>query len=147
MAATQPHNSSPLRVLLVSPLPPPNGGITRWAILLLGWLDTQPSVSVRAVDISTRWRAVEDMKLWKRVVGGMLQGLRDAWRILVQIVVFRPHLLHVNTSGQLRGPWDTLMLAVAAIIRVRSVYHIRMGRLPDVMARKGWEWWGLRWAR
>ncbi|MDR3414059.1 MAG: glycosyltransferase [Formivibrio sp.] len=28
-------------------------------------------------------------------------------------------------------------------MRVRSFYHIRMGRFPEVMERRGWEWWGL----
>jgi glycosyltransferase involved in cell wall biosynthesis len=146
MATTVPRNCSSSRVLLVSPLPPPSGGIGRWAVLLLGWMAAEPNVSVRVVDTSPRWRAVEDLKLWKRAVGGVLQGLRDAWRILVQLVVFRPHVLHLSTSAQLRGPWDTVMLAVAAIVRVRSVYHIHMGRLPEVMAQQGGEWWGLRWA-
>lgn len=146
MATTLPHNCSSLRVLLVSPLPPPSGGIGRWAVLLLDWMAARPDVSVRTVDISPRWRAPEDMKLWKRVVGGGLQGLRDAWRTLLQLVVFRPHVIHINTSASLRGLWDTLLLAVAAIVRVRSVYHIHMGRLPEVIAQKNWEWLALRWA-
>ncbi len=29
---------------------------------------------------------------------------------------------------------------------VPSVYHIHMGRLPQVVQRKSWEWWGMRWA-
>lgn len=140
------HSPSPLRVLLVSPLPPPSGGIGRWTVLVLGWLATKPEVAVRSVDISPRWRTIEDMRFWRRVVGGALQGVRDAWKTLVQMVGFRPHVLHLNTSARLRGPWDTVVLAVAAVVGVRTVYHIRMGRLPEVMARKGWEWWGLRGA-
>ncbi len=140
------HSRNPLRVLLVSPLPPPSGGIGRWAVLALGWLKTKPEASVSLVDTAPRWRAVEDLKLWKRAAGGVLQGLRDAWRTVVQFLVFRPHVLHLNTSAQLRGPWDTGILAVAALMRVPSIYHIHMGRLPEVMARNGGEWWGLRWA-
>jgi len=137
------HGASPLRVLLVSPLPPPSGGIGRWTVLLLGWLQSKPGVAVRTVDTSPRWRAVEDMKLWKRVVGGILQGLRDGWRASLQLARFRPHVVHLNTSAQLRGPWDTVMLAVATMLGVRSIYHLRMGRLPQILARKRWEWWGL----
>lgn len=67
------------------------------------------------------------MKLWKRVLGGGMQGLRDAWRILIQFIAFRPDVLHLNTSAQLRGPWDTAILAMAALGRVRSVYHLPNG--------------------
>jgi glycosyltransferase involved in cell wall biosynthesis len=140
------HKRSPLSVLIVSPLPPPSGGIGRQTVLLLKWLETKPGVTVRVVDISPRWRAVEDMQLWKRVVGGVLQGVRDLSKILVKLVFFRPHIIHVQTSAQLRGPWDTGILAVAALMGVPSFYSIHMGRLPEVMARKGWEWRGLRWA-
>lgn len=146
MIAQDPPTFDPLRVLLISPLPPPSGGIGRWAVLLLDWVARHPNVAVRSVNISPHWRAVEDMKLWKRVLGGGMQGLRDAWRILIQFIAFRPDVLHLNTSAQLRGPWDTAILAMAALGRVRSVYHLRMGRLPEIMSRNGWEWWGLRGA-
>jgi glycosyltransferase involved in cell wall biosynthesis len=114
--------------------------------LVLGWVQSKPELTVRVVDISPHWRAVEDLKLLKRLMGGALQGLRDAWRTAVQLAVFRPQVLHLNTSAQLRGPWDTVVLTLAAIVRVPTVYHIRMGRAPKVMARKRWEWWGIRWA-
>jgi glycosyltransferase involved in cell wall biosynthesis len=136
---------SPLRVLLVSPLPPPSGGIGRWAELFLCWAAGKPEVVVQTVDISPRWRAVEDLKLWKRVMGGVLQGVRDAWRTSIRLILFRPQVIHVCTSGQLRGPWDSIVLSMAAVLGVRSVYHIHMGRLPEIMAKRRWEWWGLRW--
>jgi glycosyltransferase involved in cell wall biosynthesis len=76
----------------------------------------------------------------------VLQGVQDAWRTLLGLVLFRPHVLHICSSAQLRGPWDTLMLAAARLMRVRGVYHIHMGRLPEIMVRRGWEWRGMRWA-
>lgn len=144
---TPPHNNgSPLRVLLVSPFPPPSGGIGRWAVLLMDWLQHKPGIIVRSIDISPRWRAVEDLRLCKRILGGGLQGVRDAWRCLFSIFMFRPHVIHVNTSAALRGPWDTIVLATASLLGVRSVYHVHMGRLPEILLGRGWEWWGIRWA-
>jgi glycosyltransferase involved in cell wall biosynthesis len=136
----------PQRVLLVSPLPPPTGGIARWTVLMLEWMDKHKEFGVYLVDIAPRWRAVEDLRIWKRMLGGAVQGVRDAWRLLVGLLVFRPHLIHINSSVQLRGPWDTLVLALAKLLRVRSVYHLHMGRLPEVLRDGGWEWWGMRWA-
>jgi hypothetical protein len=110
------RNASPdaaaLRVLLVSPLPPPNGGIGRWAVLLRAWLAEREAVELCVVDTSPRWRAVSDVAIWKRVIGGSMQGLRDAWRLLVGILRFRPHVVHITTSARLRGPWDTCVLVV-----------------------------------
>ena len=141
------YSANLLRVLLVSTLPPPNGGIERWTVLLLRWLQSKPGQIVRTVDTSTRyWRPVWNMSLWRRLAACALQGPWDAGRVGLKILIFRPHVLHLNTSAQLRGPWDTAVLGLAKLARVRTVYHIHMGRLPAVMARKGWEWWGLRWA-
>lgn len=135
-----------LRVLLVSPKPPPSGGIGRWTVLLLKWAAGRPDLSLRHVDISPHWRAVDDMRLGRRVLGGVLQGIRDTYRCLVAFLVFRPHVIHLNTSARLRGPLDTAILLLAALFGVRRVYHIRMGRMPAVMQSRGWEWQGLRWA-
>jgi glycosyltransferase involved in cell wall biosynthesis len=146
MEKPPPRSPRSFRVLLVTPLPPPSSGIGRQIILLQRWLNNKPWVKVQVVDIAPRWRAVEDMKLWKRVVGGGLQGIRDALLTLVKLVSHRPHVLHLHTSAQLRGPWDTGCLAVAALMGVRTFYTIHMGRLPEIMEQKGWEWWGMRWA-
>ena len=135
-----------LRVLLVSPHPPPTGGIARGTTLLLQWLETEAGVAVHTVDISPRWRSVVDVRMWKRVFGGGLQGLRDGWRCLSAWVTFRPHVLHLNTAGQLRGPWDTTMIALARLVSLRSVYFIHMGRLSEIVQGGGLEWWGMRWA-
>lgn len=143
------NSTRPVRVLLVSPLPPPSGGsggIGRWTVLLLDWFSTRADVKLELVDISVQWRSMWDLRLWKRIVGGIMQGLRNAAQFLVKLVFFRPEVIHLNTSAQLRGPWDTAMLALAKIAGARSFYHLRMGRLPEIMANGSWEWWGLRWA-
>lgn len=131
---------APLKVLLVSPKPPPNGGIGRWTILLLRWLDGQQGVELRHVDISPRWRAVDDLRLFKRLTGGGVQGLRDGWRVLVQLVWFQPDVLHLTTSGSLAGVRDLAVLGLARFFPARTVYHIRIGRVPELVSTSGWEW-------
>ncbi len=137
---------TPLRLLLVSPKPPPNGGIGRWTVLLLDWLRDRAEVQVRLVDISPRWRAVDDRGLLKRLIGGGLQGVRDFWWVLAQLVRFRPDVLHLTTSGSLAGLRDITVLGLARCFRCRAVYHIRMGRLPQLAGTAGREWRLLYWA-
>ena len=139
-------DSHPLRVMLVSCMPPPSGGIGRWVILLQSWLANRPAVSVRLVPLSASWRPIWDNTFWKRLVCGGLQGIWDGGRIGWALLRHRPQVLHLNTSAELRGPWDTAILALARALGTRCFYHIHMGRLPEVLEHHGWEYWAIRWA-
>ncbi|HEY9175922.1 MAG TPA: glycosyltransferase family 4 protein [Verrucomicrobiae bacterium] len=129
-----------LKLLLVAPKPPPNGGISRWTVLLLEWLQGRSGLEVGNVDISPRWRAVDDLGIPKRLVGGGLQGLRDTWHVWKQLSRFRPQVMHLTTSGSLAALRDVLFLSLARWFGAKSVYHIRMGRLPDMAGKRNWEW-------
>lgn len=130
----------PLRLLLVSPKPPPNGGIGRWTVLMLRWLRNQNGVELRHVDISPRWRAIDDVGFIKRLAGGGLQGVRDASRVLRQLICFQPDVLHLTTSGSLAALRDVVVLVLARCFHARTVYHIRIGRLPQLVGTSSWEW-------
>jgi glycosyltransferase involved in cell wall biosynthesis len=135
-----------LRVLVVSTIPPKTGGIAQWTQLLFRWASKNSELDLRLIDIGPRWRAVEDHRRWKRIAAGGAQGLVDAFRLLCMAIRFRPNVIHLNTSGELRGPWDTFIIFCAKGLRIGVVYHIHMGRLPQILEKLGWEWWGMRGA-
>ena len=129
-----------IRVLLVAPTPPPNGGISRWSCLLLEWLGQRKDINLRHVDSAPHWRATYDQNRLKRLVGGGLQGLRDGWRILACILRFHPQVIHLTSSAGLATLRDLTVNSLARLLGVRSVYHIHMGRLPELAANRNWEW-------
>jgi glycosyltransferase involved in cell wall biosynthesis len=91
------------------------------------------------VDVAQRWRAVDDLSIPKRLVGGSLQGARDATSVLIQLTRFRPHLVHITTTGSLAGVRDVAILLLARLFRTRAVYHIRFGSIPQIFNKGGWE--------
>jgi len=135
-----------IKICLVSPLPPPYGGISHWTQLVDGYSKTHPDVSLRVLDTATRWREVHDLARWKRVIFGGFQLLRDIFRVLVCVVFWRPDVLHLTTSGQLGLIRDLAVVLIGNIFRIPVVYHIRFGRLPDLSLVRNFEWRGFELA-
>ncbi len=103
-------------------------------------------VTLYHVDTAVRWRSTNDSILYKRIFGGAIQAVRDIIRIYVAIIKYRPHLIHLCTSGSLSTPRDILILYLARFFRIRSIVHFHMGRLPAIIAGKTWEWRLICWA-
>lgn len=131
-----------LKILLAAPAPPPTGGITRWTTLFLEWLEcnNDNKVVVKHVDISPRWRSFTEARPFVRILGGVAQGLRDMAKIVYEVIFFRPAIVHLTTSGNLACIRDLAVMSTVKILGVRTVLHIRHGRLPDIIRRKGIEW-------
>jgi glycosyltransferase involved in cell wall biosynthesis len=129
-----------LRLLLVAPKPPPYGGIGKWTGLLTEWLDANGKADYRVVDISPHWRAVDDLGIPHRLLGGSVQGALDICRVLAALVRFRPHVVHLTTSGSLAGLRDVTVLSMCRWFGAASVYHIRFGEVPRLRQEAGWEW-------
>lgn len=134
----------PLKVCLVAPIPPPYGGIAHWAQMLLRYGASRPDVQFDVIDIAPRWRAIHDVVVWKRVIGGGLQLVRDVSRFAWTLVRRRPDIVHLTTSGQLAIVRDIAFETVARVLGVRVVYHLRFGRVPEIAAAATREWRLLR---
>lgn len=97
-------------------------------------------ISLRVLDISPRWRAVHDTSILKRAIGGGAQLLRDFTILIWTIATWRPHVIHLTTPGQMGVLRDVVMLSVARVFGIRSIYHIRFGRVPELLSvRRGFE--------
>lgn len=135
---------SPLKVLLISPLPPPAGGIASWSIGVIRELDKRSDVLLTHLDTAVRWRSTNDRRLIARIVGGTLQALIDTGRVCRAIVTSRPDVMHLCTSASLAAAKDLLIVGIGRILGIKSVIHYRFGRLPELVAGGGWEWQLIR---
>lgn len=136
-----------IHVCMVSPLPPPYGGISHWTSMVVNYAASNSDVSISVIDISPRWREVHDLGRLKRALGGLGQLVRDALRLLLHLLMRRPHLVHLTTPGGLAIVRDIVMLAMSRVLRVPAVYHIRFGRVPSLMAtHSGMEFFCFRLA-
>jgi glycosyltransferase involved in cell wall biosynthesis len=128
------------KILLVSPLPPPRGGIGTWTELILQEAALHPDLEIRLVNTSPTWRKALHLEVWRRALGGSLQLFKDIALVLAALIRFKPHVLHLCTSAYIALVRDLFILALARLFGVPAVYHVRMGRLPQLALSQGWEW-------
>ena len=133
------------RVCLVSPLPPPPGGIARWTAMVTAYArECSPDVELLIVDTAVRLRPPAHASTAVRVLTGALEGLRILAAVTRRLVIDHPHVLHLNSPGSLGTARDLVVLVLARAARVPVVYHLRFGRVPDIASRHTAEWRLLR---
>src|SRR5262245_23805983 len=97
---TRKRDGSALRVLLVSPLPPPEGGISTWTRQVSEVVSSlHPEVDLRVLDTAVRWRAVTRQSMPVRLAGGSVHAISQIRRFLKVARSWRPHVVHLCTSA------------------------------------------------
>ena len=129
----------PLAVLLVAPLPPPRGGIGTWTESMIAWTSGCEGVRVHLVNTAPRRGPAQAAMGWRRLLQGASQACRDLGAVLAELARQRPDALHLATSGGLAVARDACVLLLARSLRVRSVYHLHFGTLPQTASRRGVE--------
>jgi glycosyltransferase involved in cell wall biosynthesis len=143
----QKNTSTKLKVVLVTPVPPPHhGGIANWTRIISRGLADISDVEPLFVDTSVRVRSAVNTSWPIRLVGGSIQGLRDTYRLYGRLKADRPDVVHICTSGGPAALKDLLMLRLAAAFGAPCVLHYHMGRMPGIIARGGSEWKLIRQA-
>lgn len=113
------------KLLLLSPLPPPAGGIASWTLRLLS------SKLIKRYEVHIINTNVGD------AIGSPLRQFldkarygRDSFRQLRrELRVFKPDIVHINTSGTVAGLIrDLAFMAIAKEHGAKTVLHFRGGR-------------------
>lgn len=86
------------------------------------------------VDIAPRGRGIHELSVLGRVVRGAPQMLWTVLDLRRRIKHHRPDVVHLTTSGQLALIRDLVMLLLCRANGIPTVYHIRFGRLPALLA-------------
>jgi glycosyltransferase involved in cell wall biosynthesis len=127
------------RVLLVSPLPPPTGGIATWTQILLGESEKYPDIQIKHIDIAVRWKKQANRSHSLRLIGGALQALRDIVRVVMAIASFRPHVLHLTTSAGYASVKDAGIMLLTRMFGVAGLIHYRTSRVARYQHTSGWQ--------
>ncbi len=127
-----------MRICLVSPLPPPYGGISNWTLLVFR-LASSKGIEIIQVDTAPRWRAVDNLSVLIRISGGSIQFIRDYYRFL-KAIKKKPNIVHVTTSGSLSILQNFLVCLTARLLGLPCVYHLRFGRIPEIAKKNTLEW-------
>lgn len=130
----------PLKVCLVSPLPPPAGGIARWTQLITEHLADSPRVRMSVINTALRLRSPQSTSSLMRLVAGSLEAAWNLVKFSSLITRDRPDVVHVNVSGQFGLLRDLLVVRLARLRQIPAVIHLRFGRVPQLAQGRTWEW-------
>jgi glycosyltransferase involved in cell wall biosynthesis len=133
-------NIKKISVCLVSPLPPPYGGISNWTQIISNYASKSPDVHITVFDVAPRWRAIHCDSLVLRVVGGGMQLLRDVVRLIRLLNYNHFDVLHFSSSANLGVLRDFAFSFLVKFYGIKFVYHIHMGRVPYIAKVNSIEW-------
>jgi len=130
-----------LKVLLISPSPPPVGGIQSWTINLINHFKHQDQIELFYEDTAVKYRGVLELNIWNRITAG-IRVTKDVIRAMKQLIrIHNPDVIHLTSSASLALLKDYLIIREAKKFHVPVIIHWHFGRIPELAIKKNWEWY------
>lgn len=136
-------DSHAVKIVLASCHPSSKGGISTWVKQMQKRLNYDSRIEVEyvypAYNPENNQQAAE-RSFFERVFGSLRIMKRRLHEFNQVIACFEPDVLHLTTSGSLALFRDIRFLKTAKRKSISTVYHLRFGRIPEVVKRRGWEY-------
>jgi glycosyltransferase involved in cell wall biosynthesis len=130
-----------MRVLLLSPLPPPNGGIASWTLNLMGYSSLRfPGFGILQQDTGLKYRNIFRNDFFARIYFGIHEVLRILKELKKNIKYHSPDIIHLTSSASLALFKDYFVLKIANKKKIPLVMHWHFGRIPALSLLCNWEW-------
>lgn len=130
-----------MKICLVAPFPPPYGGIANWSKMIKEYSENErEDVELVILNTSPGIRITEGRTLRDRVVKSGIEMLHLKKKLKQSIKTEKPDAIHITTSGSLSIIRDILFLKAAKRKKIATIYHIRYGRIPELISKNNWEW-------
>jgi glycosyltransferase involved in cell wall biosynthesis len=134
-----------LKLLLVSPLPPPAGGIQTVTETMISYLkNNQNGIEISLYDNSHRLRPATSQSLVIRILTGLINSLKTYADVRKFVRQAKPDIIHLSSSSSLALIKDLLIVSFAKREKVRIIMHWHFGRIPQLARKDNWEWKLLR---
>lgn len=131
------------KVCVISPLPPPSGGIAQWTSNIFSASQTQSDLKILHIDSSQTRNNVLSPSVSTKIFGGVGVICRVIPRYF-RVLLAGLEVTHLTTSGYIGAVRDLFVLLVSKVFVTPVVYHMHFGRLPELANTGGWEWTLLR---
>ena len=133
------------KILLISPIPPPAGGISTWTKNILKYYLTNNSdFIVNHQNSAINNRRLTNINSIVRLIVGLINSLKIIGQFKKNIVKLSPNLIHLTSSASLALFKDIFILKIASKHNIPLVIHFRFGRIPELAIKKNWEWFLIK---
>ncbi len=131
------------RVVLVSPVPPPTGGIATWTLNLLAYWNelgsTENNFQLVHVSNARRFGTITERRKFFRVLAGIGNAFLFFYRFFRVTRFGKNQLLHITSSGSMGMLRDLILIVIFKVLGGQVITHIRFGRVPELLRRNNWE--------
>jgi len=129
------------KIVLISPLPPPVGGIASWTVNILEYFKnySNDKYVLEHLNNAMQLRSITSTSKLSRIYYGIINFLLF-YRKLVKKLLQKPDLCHFTSSASLGLFKDVFFILTCRIFNIKTVIHYRFGRIPDLYLIKNWEW-------
>ena len=126
------------KILLLSPLPPPLGGIASWTLNVLGYL-SKTRCDVNHLNTAMKFRRVTSVSFFARVITGVLDFIYLFVKYIKALVLLKPDVIYLTSSGSLGLLSNYVIVFLASLFRIKRILHLRFGRVPELAEANNWE--------
>jgi glycosyltransferase involved in cell wall biosynthesis len=120
-----------LRVLLATPVPPPeSGGIINWSRIVCRELKDRSDLELLLVDTARRYRNIPGFPNLSHFLFGSSQALKTIYQLFRKMRKHRPAVLHINTSGSYGVIRDLWVLYIAKMLKIPCIVHYHLQKPP-----------------
>lgn len=130
-----------LNLCLISPVPPPYGGIANWSNILKEHIQKEDNINISIIDISPKKRKTEKRYFFKdRIIKNGIKLLKQSKNLINLLKNDDIDVIHLTTSGRLSILRDLTFLIIAKKMNIPVVYHIHFGRIREISKNNNLEW-------
>lgn len=128
------------KVLLVSPIPPPIGGMASWSTYILDYFEHNDQCELVHYNSAVRNRRLTQKSILQRFLGGYRDMRRNIPNIVDYVKRYKPDLVHITTGGSYGLFRDAILISRLSKSEVKTVVHFHFGRIPILALKNNWEW-------
>lgn len=130
-----------MKLLLISPLPPPAGGIRTVSESLVRFiLNSENNIELSVCNTTHRFRPETSESKVVRIFSGIQNTLETLYKVEKAIRSERPDVIHLASSSSLALLKDLLILKRSHLAKIPVVMHWHFGRIPELKAQQNREW-------
>jgi glycosyltransferase involved in cell wall biosynthesis len=129
------------KLLLVSPLPPPSGGIQTVTDTLVSYLkNNHIGIDICVHNTSHRLRPPTSQALGIRLLTGIIKSLGTYFAVRRFVRRTKPDIIHLSSSSSFALIKDLMIVTYAKHRQVPVIMHWHFGRIPELALKNNWEW-------
>lgn len=129
-----------MKVLILSPLPPPVGGIASWTVNVLQHYKNQDLIIIEHLNTAIKYRKITDTGFFSRLYSGCRGGVSLIFSLVNKLLTTKPDIIHFTSSGSLGLFRELVIVLISKLFSVSVVVHYRFGRISEIEKLNNWEW-------